>query len=100
MTFKKYKQNLHRENNKIIAYNTHIATIKGDYLILEDWEIKRIWKGKEETINTSPTTTKYINYVADELNLTISSDLGMQRSEIEKNWSIDEETEGYYLKDY
>jgi hypothetical protein len=99
MTFKKYKQNLHRENNKIIAYNTHIATIKGNNLILEDWEIKRIWKGKEETINTSPTTTKYINYVANELNLTIKTDLGMQSSEKEKNWSIEEE-DGYYLKNY
>ena len=70
-TFEKYQANLHQKDNKIISYSTHIATIKDGYLMREKWEIKRVWKGIEETITSSPTTTKHLNYVASELNLKI-----------------------------
>ena len=32
-SFKKYKQNLRKEVNKIISYTTHVATIEGDELM-------------------------------------------------------------------
>jgi len=54
---KKYKQNLRVENNKVISYTTHVATIENNNLIqLGYW---------------SMTTQKHINYVAKELNLTL-----------------------------
>tara|TARA_R110000851_G_scaffold185935_3_gene335208 strand:+ start:258 stop:446 length:189 start_codon:yes stop_codon:yes gene_type:complete len=56
-SFKKYKQNLRKEGNKIISYITHVATIEGDELMqLGYW---------------SMTTQKHINYVASELNLNL-----------------------------
>tara|TARA_R110000850_G_scaffold119824_2_gene237116 strand:- start:3788 stop:3976 length:189 start_codon:yes stop_codon:yes gene_type:complete len=56
-SFKKYKQNLRKEVNKIISYTTHVATIEGDELMqLGYW---------------SMTTQKHINYVASELNLNL-----------------------------
>ena len=57
-TFKKYKQNLKQEGNKIISYTTIVATIDGDTLRQLGW-----W---------SQTTQKHINYVAKELNLTLA----------------------------
>lgn len=55
--FDKYKQNLRQDQNKIISYSTHVATIEGDTLRqLGYWSI---------------TTQKHINYVAKELNLTL-----------------------------
>lgn len=54
---KKYKQNLKIEGNKVISYTTHVATIVGNELHqLGYW---------------SMTTRKHINYVANELNLTL-----------------------------
>jgi hypothetical protein len=53
----KYKQNLRIEGNKVISYVTHVATIKGNELHQLGW-----W---------STTTQKQINYVANELNLTL-----------------------------
>jgi hypothetical protein len=54
---KKYQQNLRVEDNKVISYTTHVATIDGDKLIQLGW-----W---------SVTTQKHINYVAAEYGLTI-----------------------------
>jgi hypothetical protein len=54
---KKYQQNLKVEDNKVISYTTHVATIDGDKLIQLGW-----W---------SVTTQKHINYVAAEYGLTI-----------------------------
>jgi len=57
MNLTKYKQNLRIEGNKVISYVTHVATIKGNELHqLGYW---------------SKTTQKHINYVANELNLTL-----------------------------
>lgn len=56
-TFDKYKQNLKQQGDNIYSYNTHVATIKGNELHQLDW-----W---------SVTTQKHINYVANELNLTL-----------------------------
>ena len=56
-TFNKYKQNLRQDQDKIISYSTHVATIEGDTLRqLGYW---------------SMTTQKHINYAAKELNLTL-----------------------------
>ena len=55
--FNKYKENLRQDQDKIISYTTHVATIKGDTLRqLGYW---------------SMTTQKHINYAAKELNLTL-----------------------------
>lgn len=57
MNLSKYKQNLRIENNKVISYTTHVATIEQNNLIqLGYW---------------SQTTQKHINYVAKELNLNL-----------------------------
>ena len=57
MKLNKYKKNLKIEGNKVISYTTHVATIKGD-------ELRQLgyW---------SATTTRHINYVTEELNLTL-----------------------------
>jgi len=62
-TFKKYKQNLRQINNDIISYNTRVAEIKDDKLYKLKWNVKGM--------TTSPTTSNHINYVANELGLTI-----------------------------
>ena len=55
---KKYKQNLKIEGNKVLSYNTHVATIEGNNLNqLGYWSV---------------TTQKHINYVANELNLNLN----------------------------
>ena len=56
-TFDRYKQNLKQQGDNIYSYNTHVATIKGNELHQLGW-----W---------SVTTQKHINYVANELNLTL-----------------------------
>ena len=54
---KKYKQNLRVENNKVISYTTHVATIENNDLIqLGYWSV---------------TTQKHINYVAKTYNLNL-----------------------------
>ena len=40
--FKRYKNNLCQVGNKIISYETHIATIKDNTLNAEKWEIERV----------------------------------------------------------
>ena len=53
----KYKQNLSIRGNQVWSYTTHVATIAGDKLYqLGYW---------------SMTTQKHINYVADQLDLTL-----------------------------
>jgi hypothetical protein len=53
----RYKQNLHIRDNNVYSYNTNVATIVNDKLIVLGW-----W---------SVTTSKHINYVARELDLDI-----------------------------
>ena len=55
--FNKYKENLRQVDNKIYSYSTNVATIEYPNLIQHGW-----W---------SVTTQKHINYVANELGLTI-----------------------------
>ena len=58
MKLKRYNKNLKIEGNKVFSYSTHVATIEGSKLIqLGYWSV---------------TTQKHINYVARELNLTLS----------------------------
>jgi uncharacterized membrane protein YjjP (DUF1212 family) len=54
--FKRHTNTLQRDGNDIISYRTKVATIIGDQLHVH---------GKYTS-----TTTRHINYVADELNLT------------------------------
>jgi|10_taG_2_1085330.scaffolds.fasta_scaffold00277_24 protein gp37 len=61
--FAKHKQNLKREGNFIISYETKVAEIIGSELHKLDWNVD----GK----TSSPTTTRHINYAAQELKLTI-----------------------------
>ena len=70
-TMDKYKQNLNVIGDKVYSYNTHVATINGTQLIQLGW-----W---------SVTTQKHINYVAQELNLTL----------IKNNSTFDENLEKY-----
>ena len=67
----KYKQNLNVIDDKVFSYNTHVATINETQLIQLGW-----W---------SVTTQKHINYVAQELNLTL----------IKNNSTFDENLEKY-----
>ena len=69
--FKRYKNSLTKVGNKIFSYETQVAEIQGKKLIALDWQITRDWNGKMEVITSSPTTSKHINYVAEELNLTL-----------------------------
>ena len=61
----KYKQNLRVENNKVFSYNTLVATIEGDTITRVDWNIGGM--------TSSRTTSKHVNYVARELNLTFNN---------------------------
>ena len=61
--FNRYKQNLKRVGNDIYSYNTHVAEIKDGKLYKLRWRVKGM--------SSSSTTSKHINYVANELNLTI-----------------------------
>jgi hypothetical protein len=55
----KYKQNLTIQGDKVISYTTHVATINRT-----DKTLTRLgWWGA--------TTSKHINYVAEQMNLTI-----------------------------
>ena len=60
MTLDRYKQNLRIEGDNVYSYKTHVATIDNKYLRVKKWY--------------SMTTTKHVNYVARELNLTICQD--------------------------
>tara|TARA_Y100000022_G_C13235907_1_gene369814 strand:+ start:742 stop:948 length:207 start_codon:yes stop_codon:yes gene_type:complete len=63
MNLKRYKQNLKVIENDVISYNTHVAEIVGNKLYKLKWNVNGM--------TSSPTTTKHINYVANELGLTI-----------------------------
>lgn len=52
----RYRQNLHVEGNKVYSYDTNVATIQGNKLVIHGY-----W---------SQTTSKHINYVAKEYGLT------------------------------
>lgn len=52
----KYKMNLHISGDKVYSYETHVATIRGTQLIVHG--------------HWSMTTSKHVNYVANELGLT------------------------------
>ncbi len=60
MTLTKYQQNLRSDDDKVFSYNTHVATVNGDKL--------EVFK---KYAHYSATTTKHINYVAQEFNLKI-----------------------------
>ena len=62
-TFDRYKVNLKQIGNDIYSYNTHVAEIKDDKLYKLKWNVYGM--------TSSPTTSKHINYVAQELNLEI-----------------------------
>ena len=62
-TFDRYKKNLRLIGNDIISYDTHVAEIKDGKLYKLKWNVRGM--------TSSPTTTKHINYVAQELNLEI-----------------------------
>lgn len=59
MTLNRYEKNLRIEENRVFSYNTHVATIEGENLIVHGY-----W---------SVTTAKPIRYVAREFNLQIIS---------------------------
>lgn len=61
--FNRYKQNLTRIGNSIYSYDTHVAEIKDDKLYKVRWRVGYM--------SSSPATTRHINYVANELNLTL-----------------------------
>ena len=70
----RYKENLRIINNTdVYSYNTLVARInRGEtHLTKLNWEIKRDWKGKHEKIDTSPTTSRHISYVAKHYNLKV-----------------------------
>jgi len=70
-TLKRYKQNLKVIDNKVYSYDTLVAKIKGNKIKKVRW---KVWiKGDilDKEITTSPTTSKHINYVANELNLEL-----------------------------
>ena len=62
-TLKRYKQNLKVIDNKVYSYDTLVAKIKGDQIYKVNWNVNGM--------TTSPTTSKHINYVANELNLKL-----------------------------
>jgi hypothetical protein len=62
-TLKRYKQNLKVVNNKVYSYDTLVAKIKGDRIYKVNWNVNGM--------TTRPTTSKHINYVAQELNLKL-----------------------------
>ena len=64
-TFDKYKQNLKQVGNNIYSYDTIVAEIKDNKLHLTSWHIPGVG-------SHSATTTKHINYVAQQLNLEIA----------------------------
>jgi hypothetical protein len=62
-TFDRYKVNLRQIGNDIYSYDTRVAEIKDDKLYKLKWNV--------DGMTSSPTTSKHINYVAQELNLEI-----------------------------
>ena len=64
-TFDRYKQNLKMIGNDIYSYNTHVAEIVDNKLHLVNWYVPGVG-------SHSPTTSKHINYVVQQLNLEIA----------------------------
>lgn len=64
-TFDRYKQNLKQVGNDIISYDTVVAEIKDNKLHLMKWHVPGVG-------SHSATTSKHINYVAQQLNLEIA----------------------------
>lgn len=64
-TFDRYKQNLKQVGDDIISYDTVVAQIKDDKLHLVKWYVPGVG-------SHSPTTSRHINYVAQQLNLEIA----------------------------
>ena len=62
-TFDKYKVNLRQIGNDIWSYDTRVAEIIGEYLYKLKWNVRGL--------TSSPTTSKHINYVANELGLKV-----------------------------
>lgn len=61
--FKRFRENLCLIGNDVYSYSTKVAEIKGNQLHKVKWNVG----GR----TSSPTTTKHINYVANELNLKL-----------------------------
>tara|TARA_R110000744_G_scaffold224767_1_gene343278 strand:+ start:540 stop:740 length:201 start_codon:yes stop_codon:yes gene_type:complete len=61
--FKRYKQNLKMVGSSVYSYNTHVAEKVGNELHKVAWRVNGM--------SSSPTTSKHINYVANELNLNL-----------------------------
>ena len=66
-TLKKYKQNLRIDHNNVLSYNTIVARIKGN----EIYQLPYSFKYGDVKKQWSSTTQKHINYVANELDLTL-----------------------------
>ena len=64
-TFDRYKQNLKMVGNDIYSYDTHVAEIVDNKLHLVNWYVPGVG-------SHSPTTSKHINYVVQQLNLEIA----------------------------
>tara|TARA_R100001480_G_scaffold87941_1_gene95135 strand:+ start:266 stop:475 length:210 start_codon:yes stop_codon:yes gene_type:complete len=62
-TFDRYKVNLKQIGNDIWSFQTRVAEIKDNKLYKLKWNVRGM--------TSSPTTSKHINYVANELGLTI-----------------------------
>lgn len=62
-TFKRHKQNLKIVDNQIYSYDTPVAEVIGKYLYKLKWRV--------DGMSSSRTTTKHINYAAQELELTV-----------------------------
>ena len=75
--FKRHTNTLQRDGDDIISYRTRVATIIGDELHVH---------GKY-----SPSTSKHITYVADELNLT-----KVNSSEYFDNYKVDKKDRNFY----
>jgi len=59
----KYKMNLSVQGWNIYSYDTLVAKIVGNELHKVPWRVKGM--------TSSPTTSKHINYVANQLDLTL-----------------------------
>ena len=62
-TFDRYKVSLKQIGNDIWSFQTRVAEIKDNKLYKLKWNVRGM--------TSSPTTSKHINYVANELGLTI-----------------------------
>ena len=68
MKFERYTQNLKYAYPFVYSYDTKVAEVKGDELHPLNWKVVDEYGN---TITSSPTTSKHINYAAKELNLKL-----------------------------